>query len=208
MKNRSWLASALVALPIFLLAGSASALETIYLVRHADKETAWPKTKELNAFQPLTCTGSARAEQLAKQLGEVKIAAIYTSTTTRTLATGLPLAKATGVPISPDDRTIKTKNKIAKFFKDMKARHAADSAILVVGHSNTVPELLIELGAETSCYPALDIADHDGELLIHGYEGLWRVDLSRPGCAGIERQEVRLEESTPTTAPKAHGTHH
>ena len=76
----------------------------------------------------------------------------------------------------------------------MKKRHRDDAAVLVVGHSNTIPALLIELGADTGCYAALDIGDHDGELLIHGYEGLWQIDLTRPGCAGIERHVVTLAE--------------
>ncbi len=207
MKNDSWLPIVLITFSILLMAGHASALETIWVVRHADKVTNWAKARELNAFQPLNCEGSTRAEQIAKRLGDADIAAIYTSTTTRTLATGMPLAEAAGVPISPDDRTIDPAQ-LTAFFAEMNERHTEDSTILIVGHSNTVPQLLIELGAEASCYPALDIADHDGELLIHGYEGLWRIDLSRPGCAGIERQLVKLDEPASEPAPASQEDHH
>ena len=173
-------------------AGSALALETLYLYRHADKVTTWPKDRALNALQPLSPVGTERADQLVERLDDAQIAAIYTSVTTRTLATGLPLAEATQVPISPDNRTIDPAE-MGAFFSEIRKRHEQDTAVLVVGHSNTIPQLLMELGAKESCFAKLGIGDFDGELLIEGYEGLWRIDLTRSGCDGMERQTFVLE---------------
>lgn len=193
MKNTAatlaWIVIALTA------ATAAQALDTVYLVRHADKAAYWPEARELNAFHPLNRTGMDRAERLAEELADADVAAIYTSSTTRTLATGMPLAEAREIPISPDDRTIRVPQMKA-FFAEIREIHAGDEAVLVVGHSNTVPLLLMSLGADKACYEKLGVADHDGELLIEGYEGLWRVDLrGEPGCSGMERLVVKLAAS-------------
>lgn len=182
---------------VLICATGAQALDTIYLFRHADKAAHWPEARELDAFHPLSQAGMDRAERLAEQLADADIAAIYTSSTTRTLATGMPLAAAREIPISPDDRTIRT-SQMEEFFAEIRATHSGDEAVLVVGHSNTVPLLLMSLGAEKSCFEKLGIADHDGELLIDGYEGLWRVDLTTPGCSGMERQVVTLDDAGAT----------
>ncbi len=179
---------------LLMAATGAQALETIYLFRHADKAADWPKARELDAFHPLSRAGLDRAERLAEHLAGAGVAAVYTSSTTRTLATGMPLAAAGKLPISPDDRTIR-RSQMEAFFAEMRATHAADRAILVVGHSNTVPLLLMSLGADEACFAKLGIADHDGELLIDGYEGLWRIEVGAPGCSGMERQVVKLDEA-------------
>ena len=175
-----------------VVAPSLQALETIYIVRHADKAAYWPKSRTVNAFHPLSRAGMERAEKLVEVLKDSGVVAIYASATTRSLATGMPLAEATKVPISPDPRTIR-ESEMGAFFAGLKRDHADHEAVLIVGHSNTVPHLLIELGAEPSCWQRLDIADHDGELLIHGYEGLWVVDASATGCGALERRTVKID---------------
>jgi broad specificity phosphatase PhoE len=179
--------SLLLLLLLVLLAVPAAALDTVYLVRHAEKAEGWPPGRELDAFQPLSPAGTARAESLANRLKDAGIVAIYSSNTTRSLATGLPLAKATGVPLLADDATIKP-GEMAAFFASLREKHAADKAVLVVGHSNTIPELLIKLGATPECFAKVGITGEPGKLLIEGYEGLWRIDLKKDGCAAITRE--------------------
>lgn len=182
-------------LPLLLivsLAGPAAALDTIYLVRHAEK-AGWPSDRDLDAFQPLSSAGAARAEALAARLKTAGIAAIYTSRTTRTLATGAPLAQAAGtpIPIIADDATTKP-DEMDAFLARLREKHAADKAVLIVGHSNTIPELLVRLGAKPACFQRLGITGQPGSLLIEGYEGVWTVDLKKPGCEGIVRDAMVL----------------
>ena len=205
MRTRLLLPVTLGILALLPLAPAASALDTIYIVRHADKATFWPKARELNKFHPLSRTGMNRADAIAEHLSDAGIAEIYTSATTRTLATGMPLAEALDaaraadapkVRIGPDGRTVDRSQMLA-FFDELRTKHAEDKAVLVVGHSDTVPLLLIALGALNTCFETLDIGLDGGDLLISGYEGLWRVNLAEPGCAGIERQTVVLPEAEP-----------
>lgn len=176
-----------LSLLLLLLALPAAALETLYLVRHAEKLEGWPTARELDAFQPLSPAGTARADSLATRLKDAGIVAIYSSNTTRSLATGLPLAKATGAPLLGDDATIKP-DQMAAFFARLREKHAADKAVLIVGHSNTIPELLLKLGATPDCHAKLGITGEPGKMLIEGYEGLWRIDLKKEGCAAIARE--------------------
>lgn len=171
---------------LVLLAAPAAALDTLYLVRHAEKAT-WPSDRDLEAFQPLSPAGVARAEALASRLKSAGIAAVYTSRTTRTLQTGAPLAQATGVPISADDATTKP-DQLAGFLVRLRKKHTADRAVLIVGHSNTLPEFLVRLGAKPECFQRLGITGQPGSLLVEGYEGLWKVDLKRQGCEAIVRE--------------------
>jgi broad specificity phosphatase PhoE len=171
-----------------LLAAPAVALDNIYLVRHAEKVNFWPPgpaEDKLDAFHPLSCDGLKRADALATRLKTAGVAAIYTSHTTRTLATGAPLANATHVPITANDASIHP-GEMSGFLaplREMKGR-----AILIVGHSNTIPELLVRLGAQPDCFQRLGITGQPGSLLIEGYEGVWKVDLKKQGCEAISRE--------------------
>jgi broad specificity phosphatase PhoE len=175
-----------------LLASPAAALDTVYLVRHAEK-ASWPSERDLDAFQPLSPEGIERAEALAGRLGNAGIAAIYTSRTTRTIETAAPLAQAAGIPITADDATIRP-DEMAAFLARVREKHAGDQAVLLVGHSNTLPELLRKLGAAPDCYVRLNITGEPGKLLIEGYEGLWKVDLKKQGCEAIERGTLKAPE--------------
>lgn len=184
------LRSVLPLLLLVLLAVPAAALDTVYLVRHAEK-ASWPPGRDLDAFQPLSPAGVARAEALAARLKGSGIAAVYTSRTTRTIETGAPLALASGIPIAADDATTKP-DEMSSFLAGLRQKHAADKAILIVGHSNTLPELLIKLGAAPDCYARLNVTGQPGSLLIEGYEGLWKVDLKKQGCAAVERETLKI----------------
>jgi len=170
-----------------LFAARAAALDTIYLVRHAEKADPWPTERELDAFWPLSPEGAARAQRLAARLKDAGIAAVYGSRTTRSVQTGLPLAHAAGIRIVADDASIKP-DQMAGFFEGLRERHAKDGAVLVVAHSNTIPNLLEKLGATPDCHARLGIKEGTNGLEAEGYDGLWRIDLKKQGCAAIERQ--------------------
>jgi broad specificity phosphatase PhoE len=171
---------------LVLLAAPAFALDDIYIVRHAEKADFWPADRDLDAFQPLSSAGLARAEALAGRLKTAGIAAVYTSRTTRTIETGAPLAHATHLAVTADDASTKPAE-MSAFLARLREKHAADHAVLIVGHSNTVPELLAHLGAKADCFQRLGITGEPGSLLVEGYEGVWKVDLKKQGCEAIAR---------------------
>lgn len=175
-------------LTLLLVAAPAAALDTLYLVRHAEKTAGWPQ--EQDALQPLSPAGTVRAEFLASRLESAGIKAIYASPTTRTLATGLPLALRTGVRLTAVEDSIKA-DRMGAFLAGLRTAHPNDRAVLIVGHSNTVPRLLTLLGAVPECFARLGIVRKGDELLIEGHDGLWRVELGRQGCEAVTREQSR-----------------
>src|SRR5688572_3169041 len=106
---------------VILFSAPAAALDTLYLVRHAEKSEGWPQERELDAFWPLSPGGQVRAEFLASRLEDSSIAAVYTSRTSRTLMTGLPLAKRKGVPIAANDDSIAA-DKVESFLSAVRGK--------------------------------------------------------------------------------------
>jgi len=168
-----------------LLSLPAAALDDIYLVRHAEKVAFWPS--EFDAFQPLSPAGVARAQALADRFKTAGIAAVYTSHTSRALATAMPLVEATHIPIAADDATTKP-DQMDGFLSRLREKHKADRAVLIVGHGNTVPELLVHLGAKPDCFQRLGISGKPGSLMVEGFAGIWKVDLKKQGCEAITRE--------------------
>ncbi|HVF60270.1 MAG TPA: phosphoglycerate mutase family protein [Thermoanaerobaculia bacterium] len=166
-----------------------AALDAIYLVRHAEKAEGWPEAdKALDPFWPLSPAGIARARALGPRFAGAGLAAVYASRTVRAFATGLPVAEAAGAPLVVDPAST-VKPEMDAFLARLRQRHPADRAVFVVGHSNTIPELLRRLGATQDCFARLGIkATEKGGLEIEGYDGLWKVELAKPGCAGMTRQ--------------------
>jgi broad specificity phosphatase PhoE len=113
-------------LSFLLLVSTAAAQSTIFLVRHAEKA---------GGDDPdLTEAGRARAESLATVLKDAGITAIYTSEVKRTQQTAAPLAKA--LRVEPTIVAIKDRAALVA-----KLQGSSGNA-LVVGHSNTIPEII------------------------------------------------------------------
>jgi phosphohistidine phosphatase SixA len=114
-----------------VLASAAAAQSTIFIVRHAEKADA-SKDPDLSE------AGRARAEVLARMLRDANITAIYVTEFKRTQQTAAPLAHILGmeVTIIPASATASLPPKVK----------AMSGNALVVGHSNTIPDLISALG--------------------------------------------------------------
>lgn len=141
-----------------------SPVTTVILVRHADRTGT---VDELNSF------GVVRAQELARILDETNISVIYTSATNRTQQTANPLAMQLGIGISTYD----TSN-LPALTNDIKSTHKG-KVILVVGHSNTVPQTINLLGIS----PALPNIPHDE------YDNMYIVSLSKNSFTRILKME-------------------
>ncbi len=100
------------------------------------------------------------------------------------------------------DHASTVKPEMDAFLARLRQRHPADRAVLVVGHSNTIPELLRRLGAAPDCFARLGIKATGNGLEIEGYDGLWKVELAKPGCAGMTRQ-ASSPQATPGTTSRS-----
>ena len=128
----------LSALLLPFLVSVAGAQSTLFLVRHAEAagDTSGGKNPDLSE------AGRARAERLATVLKDAGIAAVFTTEFARTQGTAAPLARAAGVELTVVPAADSTRTLVAKLKEQ--GRNA-----LVVGHSNTLPEIIKALGVST-----------------------------------------------------------
>jgi len=109
---------------------------TFYIVRHAEKATA---EKNMSSDVPLTEAGQQRAIALKNLLAKKKIHYIFSTQTIRTTSTAKPFAELTGITIQP----YSPKDTVDQFISRLKA--IRKGSVLVVGHSNTVDDLVNKL---------------------------------------------------------------
>jgi phosphohistidine phosphatase SixA len=121
------------ALWLFIAPTTAAAQGAVFVVRHAERA-------DTSADSPLSTLGHTRATRLGVILGGAGITQIYTTNLRRTVQTAAPLAKA--LKLMPTELP---SSDLDALFTTLHAATLHDRA-LVVGHSNTVPEILQRLG--------------------------------------------------------------
>jgi phosphohistidine phosphatase SixA len=107
----------------------------LYVVRHAEKATGADPDVELSE------QGKATAQALAGFFKERGLDAIYTTHLRRTMQTALPLAAARDLEVR-----VLPAGDTPRLLQRLKTAHCGQH-VLVVGHSNTVPEIAAALGA-------------------------------------------------------------
>jgi len=116
---------------------SLAAPDRVIVVRHAEKAAA-------PADDPgLSPQGVARAQALAGQLRGAEVRTIFTTQYRRTLETARPTAEAARI----EPRVIEAQrgSGATHVQEVIAAVRAASGTVLVVGHSNTVPEIVAAL---------------------------------------------------------------
>jgi len=148
------------AVSALVLAGAfspARADTLVVLVRHGEKVD-----ESRNA--ELSPTGRARARALAAMLKDAGIEAVYSTEFARTRATGEPTAALLSKPVEIYDG-----DGLEAFARTLRSRGGRS---LVVGHSDTTPELVRLLGGD----PGSPIASDE-------YDRLYLLTLSVEGKA-------------------------
>lgn len=136
---------------------------TYYVVRHAEKATpSTGTTMSTPNDPPLSDAGAQRAEALKETLQNSKIDYIFSTNTIRTRATAEPLSKARSVAIQtygpfPD----------SAFIQKMKA---LKKNVLIVGHSNTVDDIVNGLTGQKTIHGDLPDSEYSS-LFVVKYAG-------------------------------------
>lgn len=156
----------LAALVLASLPGAVRAGTHIFIVRHAEKVSG----AGVGNDPGLLPEGRARAALLRQMLRDVPLAAVFTSQYQRTQLTAKPTADDHKLPlrVHPGADMKSLADTLRAGFKDQN--------VLVVGHSNTAPELLKLLGVDLE----LDLQDHE-------YDNLFLVTLDHEGKASVLR---------------------
>jgi len=145
-------------LACFLATSAAAQRPVIFFVRHAERAAI---SGHVPSDTGLSAAGHERAEALAQALKNAQITAIYTTEYERTRETAAPVALSLGIrpEVIPGDdlRALVAKLK------------ASSGNVLVVGHSNTLPQIISALGVSSR----VTVAESD-------YDNLFLVVLEQP----------------------------
>ena len=134
-----------LALVVAAWAVLAASTTVVMVVRHADQ------TDEASADPPLSAAGTERATRLAALLaaapGGQGVDAIFVTQWRRTDETARPLATRSGVPVIalPADDIGALEHRILDEYRGRR--------VLVIGHADTVPEIVRRLGRGSAVAP-------------------------------------------------------
>lgn len=109
---------------------------TVILVRHAEKKIVAPENKDPD----LSPAGLTRAQELARIFGNSGITGIYATQYKRTQQTVRPLADKLGLSVKQVEAA-----KTSELVKQVRSQNAGQ-VIFIVGHNNSVPEIIAALG--------------------------------------------------------------
>jgi 2,3-bisphosphoglycerate-dependent phosphoglycerate mutase len=147
----------LITLSMFVALGATAQQTTVYIVRHAEKNLS-----DSNAKDPaLTSEGLQRSYDLDKLLAQQGISAVFSTNYIRTRKTGEPLAKRIGKDVVLYDPT-QSAELVAKVKKEFQGK-----SVLIVGHSNTVLQLVEAFGGKATI---TEIKDHE-------YRNLFKLEM-------------------------------
>lgn len=123
-------------------------VKPVYLLRHAERG--------YGSNPDLTPAGLARAQELKRILEDVPVNAIYSTDTNRTRQTAEPLSTAKNLTIQIYNGTSVANSILSG---------SEEKIYVVLGHSNTVPQLITALGG-TPPYPQIPGNEFDNLFLL------------------------------------------
>lgn len=169
MKNFAIALSVLLALGGCASTAADDSTTTIVLVRHAEKVV------DGSDDPALTADGERHADALARAFAQLPLAAVYATTFRRTQQTAAPTAVAHGLTTIIYD----PRQPAAAFAQRLRRDNAGRTA-LVVGHSNTVPDIAAALCG--CAVPAMSEAEYDRLTTV-------RIDASGKAVLEETRQD-------------------
>jgi broad specificity phosphatase PhoE len=140
---------------LIIILACVSCTHSYYIVRHAERATQGPN---MSSDVPLSEAGQQRAEALKTLLQNEKISEIFSTNTTRTRTTAQPTAKYLQKTIQiygprPD----------SAFIQLLKTKRRN---VLVVGHSNTVDDIVNMLCGKTAVPGDLKETEYDNLFVV------------------------------------------
>ena len=168
--------TAIAAAPDSLVA-TDSTTTTVIVVRHAERNTTL-----VGADPPLSATGVLRAQALRHALKDAGVAAIYVTPYLRNRQSAEPLATALG-------ESLTVVYEVEETVRRLRTRHRGQT-VLVVGHSDTVPQIVASLTRRPFPTP--------GHI---AYDGMWVVTVAEDGGASLLALRYGSPADTPPEPP-------
>jgi len=142
---------ALVALALLAASVAQTApITTVILIRHAERVSTTDKDS------PISDAGLAHATALAQMLRDANIRAVYVTQYKRT--------QQTAKPFGIEPTVVGTATTYAADLVDRIRKEHAGETVLVVSHSNTIPDVIKQLGVANP--PAIGDNDYDNVFIV------------------------------------------
>ena len=147
---------------LLMIAFSSCSSVKYYIVRHAEKETASPGTTMSTPNDPpLSAAGRVRAIELREALRGKGIRYIFSTNTIRTVSTAQPLNELRG---ATKIELYNTRDSLDFLIQKLKEIQKGNS--LIVGHSNTVDDIVNKLCGETKITGDLPDSEYDNLYIV------------------------------------------
>jgi broad specificity phosphatase PhoE len=157
---------------LLLVSHASFAQQTVVMIRHAEKIITTDKDPAL------TNIGIARANGLVELFSTAKPTAIYTTQYQRTQLTAKPLSDAINIPITVLEINADNLAQYPALLLKQICALPNNATVLVVGHSNSIPDILEAWSHE----PVKAIADDE-------YNRIFIVNFEK--CKATQRLDLR-----------------
>jgi broad specificity phosphatase PhoE len=138
----------------------SSCSHSYYIVRHAEKQAITRTANAANDDPALSEAGKVRALVLRDELKKKDVRYIYATKTARAVETATPLSKATGIAIQP----YSTRDSLNGFIRKLK--NTTKGNVLIVGHSNTVDDIVNQFCGTVKIPGDLSESSYDNIFII------------------------------------------
>jgi len=146
---------------IFICLYCLSCTRSVYVVRHAEKIASSDSLAKMMANDPpLSEAGKVRALVLKQELNNKHISHIYSTNTARTMSTAEPLSEVKKIKIELYGNI----DSLVYLIQSTKGN------VLIVGHSNTVDDIVNKLCGEKKIAADLTDSEYDN-LFVIKYRG-------------------------------------
>ncbi len=169
---------------VFFCSANALGALTVILTRHAEKAVS------TSADPPLSPAGQKRAATLAAVLADSQVSTIYVTEFRRTQQTAQPTADRLHIrPVKV--MSAETDSLVAKL------RAVEQGTVLVIGHSNTVPALILRLGGPRVAIPEQEFDDLFVLTITHNQTSYLKLHYGQmsQGVTAQNKKEPKMELS-------------
>lgn len=143
---------------IFILFTSCTSTQ-YFIVRHAEKELTQAGSAMMTADPPLSPAGKVRAIELREELKDDNIRHIFSTNYLRTRETARPLSEMRGIQV----RLYNSKDPMDSLVKKLSG---LKGNVLIVGHSNTVDDIVNALMGSRQIEKDLPETDYDNLFVV------------------------------------------
>ena len=161
---------------VIALAFASCSTNRYYIVRHAEKAVVTKDSVGMMANNPpLSEPGKVRAFVLRDELKGAHVKSIFSTNTIRTTTTAQPLSESIGVPILIYSPSKDSANAFTQKLKGLKGN------VLIVGHSNTVDDIVNQLTGRTDIPGDLPDAEYDNMFIVTKKGKKWLFERKKYG---------------------------